>query len=196
MILFQGEATSNIFVVKKGYVRAFTILSNGNEAIVSIFGAGDYFPNIFDKAKANVSLFYYETMSDVILESFTSEEFMKQKGGDASTYADSSRRYLATLLHVNALMQVNAFEKLAYIMQYLAIRFGTTQAYNPYTRIDLKLTQQDLACLCNLSRETTNIQLMKLKTSGVVIERTKYYSVNLPALTKLIGDETISTVEL
>lgn len=194
IILYNGEATINVYVVRKGIVRAYTLLNNGAEVIIALFGPGDYFPVNFDRSKASVSLFYYETMDDGAIETYTISEFKSYIDNLDSEDDDSNRRYLSSLLHINALVQMTTLERLSHMLRYLALRFGTPLVGKTYTRIQLKLTQQDLANLCNISRETTNIELSKLKEKKIVTEKAKLYSINMSELNKFINDEIDETL--
>ena len=189
VLLYPGEASVSIYVVRKGIVRAYTLLNNGGEVIIALFGPGDFFPINFDQSKAPVSLFYYETMDEVTIETFTVAEFMSYKQDLTTDDEDSARRYLTSLLHINALVQMTSLERLCHTLRYLGLRFGTPLVGKMYSRIDVKLTQQDLANLCNMSRETTNIELGKLKNRKIVTENAKIYSVNMRELNKFIDDE-------
>lgn len=196
VLLYQGEASQFVYVINKGLVKAYTTLSNGSEVIIALFGPNDYFPASFNLEKAPVSLFYYETMTDGEITSLGAEEFNKYREERPSEYIEASKRYLGALLHINALVQLQAFDKVAYTLQHLAIRFGVPLRGNIFTRIDVKLTQQDLASLCDLSRETVSIELTKLKTKNAVVEKNKLYSVNLSILTILIDDDSLIGIEL
>ena len=44
VVVYQGEASFGVHVVRKGMVRAYSILASGNEVNVAIFGSGDFFP--------------------------------------------------------------------------------------------------------------------------------------------------------
>lgn len=190
IILYQGEAITNVHIVRKGIVRAYSILSNGNEVIVAMFGPNDYFPVGALYGAAPASLFYYETMSDGQIESMTLPEFVDYISQDKDEMARGSRRYMGALLHVNALGQATAAEQLAYTLRYLVLRFGVPLQGRVFTRIDIKLTQQDIARLCNVSRETASIELKKLKARNVITERGKLYSVNMGLLNKLLGEDS------
>ena len=184
-------------LIKDGVVRAYTILENGTEVIVALYGPGDFFPSSGSSARAVFSVFYYETMTPVVIESYLIDDFESVKGQMFREQPDYwSHRYLGALLHINALAQVTANKKLAYTIQYLSIRFGTELTGGKLTRIDLKLTQQDIAALCGLSRETVNIELNKLKADSVVSEKSKKYTVNMKALVKFIGDDAMPEIEL
>lgn len=59
IILYQGEASYGVNIIKEGVVRAYTILSSGNEVNVALYGKDDFFPveTAYDAAPA--TLFYY-----------------------------------------------------------------------------------------------------------------------------------------
>lgn len=194
ILLYRGEATVSVYVVRKGFVRAYTLLNNGAEVIVSLFGPGDYLPANFDQTKAPVSLFYYETMDDCTIERFTTNEFKLYK--EKLNSDDDDRRHLGSLLHINALVQMTSLERLSHMLRYLGLRFGTPLVGKMYTRINLKLTQQDLANLCNMSRETTNLELTKLKDKKIITEKAKIYSVNMSQLNKFIDDEIDESLQI
>lgn len=197
IVLYQGEATAQYHLIKEGIVRAYTILESGSEVIIAMHGPGDFFPSSTVSSKAAFSPFYYESMSPVIVESYSLDEFSDVYSSLLAAHPEYwSFRYLGALLHINALAQLSAHKKLAFTMQYLAIRFGVELTGALYTRIDIKLTQQDIAALCGISRETANIELTKLKKSGVVTEKSKYYSVNMKALVKLVGDDSMQDIIL
>lgn len=196
IMLYSGEATASVYVVRKGIVRAYTLLNNGGEVIIALYGPGDFFPVNFDQSKAPVSLFYYETMDEASIETFTISEFKTYRAEIESSDDDNARRYLGALLHINALVQMTSQERLCHTLRYLSLRFGTPLLNKVYTRIDLKLTQQDLANLCNMSRETTNIELNKLKQRKIVTEKAKLYSVNVRELNKFIDDEIDESLQI
>lgn len=185
-----------MYVVKTGIVKAYSVLSNGSEVIITLFGQGDYFPLSLDADNTTVALFYYEMMCDGELERYSFDEFNDYLQQAMSQSIKAERRYLGALLHISALAQVNAQEKLAHTMRYLALRFGEALSGGVYTRIGLKLTQQDIASLSNLSRETTNIELSKLKSLNIVVVRAKLYSVNLRMINKMIGDDIGQNIKI
>jgi CRP-like cAMP-binding protein len=196
IVLYQGESTNYISFVEEGIVRAYSILSNDNELNVSLFGEGDYFPVGLVFSKAPVALFYYETMTDCRITTYTIEEFQQYIKSQTDELEDASRRYIGALLHINAIGQATAFEKVAQTLKFLALRFGEKGVSKSYTKINIKLTQHDIAKLCNVSRETASMEITKLKNKSVLIEKNKFYSINLGLLTKYIGEGPADGVEL
>ena len=196
VILYQGEASVEVYAVVKGAVKAYAVLDSGSEAVVAIYGPGDYFPISFDYDKATVSLFFHETMNDGEIVAYNSAEFKSLEVPSTENSKDLSKIYISSLLQINALIQADAYKKLAHTLRYLAMRFGAKMPAKDFTKIDIKLTQQDIAELCNMSRETTNLELTKLKQKNAIMEQAKYYLVNLRCLNKIIGDELDTTLEI
>jgi CRP-like cAMP-binding protein len=189
ILLYQGEATSTVNLIHEGCIKVYTTLANGNEVIVALFGPGDYFPVGEIASSALTSLFYHETLVDSKIESIRVEEYVERLRNEPDLPQYYARRYQGALLHITALVQTTAYEKLAHTLRYLAMRFGTELVNKHYTRIDMQLTQKIIASLSNMSRETTSIELQKLKKQQIVLERNKYYSVDMQAITNLLGDE-------
>lgn len=171
-------------------VRAYTIHENGEEATIAFFGPNDLFPvgSIFEILP--VTLFYYEAFTECALVSYLPDELtsMLELNPMDELYR-YTKRYIGALLHVNALAQNVASLKIVHTLRYLAVRFGEKLPDDRHYKISIKLTQQDIAKLCNLSRETTNIELNKLKRNNHVTERSKHYVVNLAQLGKLVGEQ-------
>ena len=76
----------------------------------------------------------------------------------------------------------NAYQKIAIILDDIARRFG--QRIGKSIFINIPLTQKDIAAMVGLSRETTNIELEKLRKKGV-IEYIDHHHIKIPSLQKL-----------
>ncbi len=195
-IIYQGEATVTAYEITSGIIRAYTILSTGSEVNIALFGPGDYFPVEVLYESSPATLFYYETLTDAACVSGSAEELRSELAARPNTLASFNKRYVGALLHINALGQGTAYEKLAHTIRYLAMRFGLPLSGKGFVRIDMRLTQQDLANLANLSRETVSIELGRLKQKQAVVEKQKYYTVNTLRLNRLIGDEIVGDTQL
>ncbi len=194
IVLYQGEATTNIYKIKSGLVKCYTTLENGNEAIVALFGPNDYFP-VISRQDNIFSYFYHETMDETESELLFPDEYIKMRTGQ-TMLDEHHTKYLGALLHINALVQPSAYEKLAHTLRYLVIRFGEDMPIKKYKRIKIKLTQQTLANLANISRETASLELNKLKKQEVIIEKNKFYLVDTVAITTIFGDDIGQSLQL
>lgn len=198
IVFYQGETSSQSFRIKKGLVRAYIIHENGEEATVDFFGPKDIFPIAAPFSIAPIALFHYETVLDSICESYQAEELIEEleREGTQQELHRFARRYAGALLHVASLAQNSAYDKVAHTLRYLAISFGERLPDGHHYKIGLRLTQHDIAKLCNMSRETASIQLGVLKSNGIVREHGKHYVVYMDKLSVVTGDDGIAAIRL
>lgn len=180
-IFYQGEVPARSFRIVSGLVRAYIIHDSGEEATIAFFGPGDIFPVATAYDVLPVALFYYEAFSSCELEVASPEE-------SSADFPRLARRYVGALLHISALAQDTATGKVAYTLRYLAVKFGEKLPDGRHYKISIRLTQQDIAKLCNISRETTSLELTKLKKLLLIRERNKHYVVNLAKLSAEVGE--------
>lgn len=195
-VLYQGETPQYSFRIKKGLIRAYTIHENGDEATIAFFGPCDIFPIAAPFSITPIALFYYETVVDTVCECYTGSELIDELERDARHELKRfARRYAGALLHVASLAQNTARLKVAHTLRYLTLRFGEQLPDGQHTKINLRLTQHDLARLCNMSRETANLELGILRSEGVVMERAKKYVVHRQKLARITGDEATQAMQ-
>ena len=103
--------------------------------------------------------------------------------------------YTTATMHIYALEHSHAAEKLVYILQYLVARFGEP-AERGMTKIDLRLSHQDIAEMVGLTRETTAVELHRLKDRGLISYGRFSYAVNVPALVAATGSDEFENVEV
>lgn len=75
------------------------------------------------------------------------------------------------------------------MLHHLAQRYGSRKNRDLWI-IDLRLTQQHIANLCGLTRETTATELNRLKRQGIVQYRHYTYEVNLTKLLASMGEDS------
>lgn len=200
ILLYQGEVPTGVYKITSGLARASNISSNGDEKTVALYGPGDYFPVGFLFGRSPVALFYYEVIADSEVEFYTRSDFLSalKKEGELKPLEHMSAQYVSTLLQVNALGQTKARDRILRILQFLALRFGENSRLggSAYIKITVPFTQQDIGRLAGLTRETTAIELNKLKKEEALIVKKKYYTVNLKKLLSLVGEEELEGIEL
>lgn len=189
VILYKGEASNSIYIVSEGLVRAYNILDSGEERTVALFGPGEYFPVGVAFKNTPVALFYYETLLNSELEIYGLDEFDKimQNSG----YEDAKKlasQYVAMMLHVAALGHKSARNKVANMLQFLSLRYGESLTGQTFMRISIPLTQDDIARMSGLSRETVTVELGKLKSEGVIDVKKKQYLIHTKKLLKAIDE--------
>lgn len=192
-ILFQGEIPRNVFVLRDGFVRAYTVTSTGEERTIALYGKNDIFPITWVIGETNQSLFYYEAMTDVRVLTATKDAFMEaitkkpDEHGDLLSYIGN--QYTAMLFRITGLEQSRAIEKIGYTLYYLIFRYSRELPDGRY-RIEVKLTQSTLASLVGLTRESTTKNLKVLKDKKIIDYANSYYTVDKSKLELYLKEDT------
>ncbi|HSX05735.1 MAG TPA: Crp/Fnr family transcriptional regulator [Candidatus Saccharimonadales bacterium] len=198
-ILFQGEIPRGAMVLETGLVKVYGITTSGDQRTVTLLAAGDIFPveYVFDRSR--VSLYYYEALTDCTVLSLPKTQFIEALAKDPVLKDQIFQAYMAhytsATMHIYALEHSHAQEKLVYILQYLVARFGDKQP-NGLMKIDLRLSHQDIAEMVGLTRETTAVELHRLKDRGLIDYQRFSYYVNLPLLVQATGSDEFENVEV
>ncbi len=196
-ILFQGEIPNSAMVLASGLVKVYGITTGGDQRTVTLLSAGDIFPVecVFDKSR--VSLYYYEALSDCTVLSLSKNQFLAALESDDALKTQVFQSYMAhytsATMHIYALEHSHAQEKLVYILQYLVARFGEKQP-NGLTKIALRLSHQDIAEMVGLTRETTAVELHRLKDRKLIDYQRFAYYVNVPLLVQATGSDEFENV--
>ncbi len=189
--MYQGEIPKDINIIQDGVVRAYNILSNGEERTIELLSEGDIVASHWAFGHAPATLYYYSAFTDVILQCLHRDEFEKrlQDAQFARAVMESTaRRLAASTMHVNALLQTYAGAKVAHGLQLLLLSSGK-KLPNGMFKINIRLTQQDIADLVGITRETAALELNKLKTKKIIAYKGFTYTVNYEALIRRSGGD-------
>jgi CRP-like cAMP-binding protein len=196
-ILFQGEIPNSVMVLASGLVKVYGITTGGDQRTVTLLSAGDIFPVecVFDKSR--VSLYYYEALTDCTVLSLAKAQFLtaleSREDLKAQVFQSYMAHYTSATMHIYALEHSHAQEKLVYILQYLVARFGEKQP-DGMTKIALRLSHQDIAEMVGLTRETTAVELHRLKDRKLIDYQRFAYYVNVPLLVQATGSDEFENV--
>ena len=198
-LLYQGEVPAMVFFIKSGVVKLYNITSQGEERTVSYVTDGFFLPTewIFDKAP--VALYYYDTFTDCEIYRIPKDELIEvlnQNPKAARALLDRAMTmYLGATMHLHALEQSKARQKLLYIMQYLTLRFGK-KIDESRSKIDLRLTHQEIANLIGITRETVSSEISKLAKEGVLKVTDSTYVINTDKAIRILGDDDFKELSL
>ena len=198
-IIFQGDAPQGVYVIKSGLVKVYGITSEGDQHTVTLLSAGDVFPMSWVFGKTSVCMYYFDAASDCQLLIVPKKDYQRILELDVELKEQIFQNYLshcvAATMHVFALEHSHAQDELIYILQYLTTRFGEKQP-GGMTKIDLRLSHQDIAEMVGITRETAAVELHKLKDKGYIDYQRFIYSVDIPKLQRLKGDEDLGEVNM
>lgn len=199
ILIYQGEVPRQAYVVLSGVFKTYRLGNFGEEQIVGFRTKGDIFSEPWIFGKTSSTLFYYEAMEDsevltverqVLLDLIDNNKEVRDHIFDYMVNG-----YTGLLMQVTALEQSRAAEKLLLMMYYLMFRYGKETAPGTF-RVDLHLTHTTLGSLMGLTRETTTMELGRLKRKKVLTYDSKGYEIYRRELERRLGDESFRGLHL
>lgn len=169
-ILDGFHAPQGVFLIKEGFVKAFTITKSGQENLMLIHDAGEFIPLIWALDGAHPEGLCYQAMTDVTVlktskerlrssmdeNTWLSREILKQSVNIITAYAQ----------RIQTLGLRTAQERLIAELISLTERFGKT--HGKEVLIDAPITHQEIADSINMNRETASRALGVLFEKGLV----------------------------
>lgn len=199
ILIYQGEVPRQAYIVLSGVFKAYRLGNFGEEQIVGFRTQGDMFPETWIFGKTSSALYYYEALEDsevltvekpVLLDLIENRPEIKQTVFDYIV-----NNYTGLLMQITALEQSRAAEKLLLMMYYLMFRYGKEVSSGVY-HVNLRLTHTTLGSLMGLTRETTTMELGRLKRKNIVTYDSKGFMIYRQALERRLGDESFSSLRL
>lgn len=184
VICFQGAAFTHVFMVTSGIVKFYDIDGAGSERTISFFAHPDVFPIIWLLHQPPAGqLYYYEAVSDASCLSLPvkeAREFITLNPKLLMSILDGlTRTYINLIGRVQNLERSHLVEKLEFVLYWLALRIGTVE--NRIARIDAIITQEDIARLAGVTRESMSLAIHKLGSETMWRENHSTY-INLSKL--------------
>lgn len=195
VILFQGEAPQFGFVIKHGIVKTYNLNTDGDEQLVYFNTTLDIFPMAWIMAKASVSLYYYQAITNCELYRLSRQAYLDFIQKDKALLLHELERYVSKdvnkTMRLNALLYSKAGDKILNTLHYLIHSHGINLK-GDLVKINITLTHQDLANLTGLRRETVAVEMNKLKKDGLIYYRRRaLYHINLAMIKKRLADQFI-----
>lgn len=171
ILIYQGEVPRQAYVVKSGAFKAYHLNKMGEEQITGFRTAGDVFPETWLFGQTSSALYYYEALEDSVVYSVEKSSFMELVNSSPELQRQMLdyfvNNYTSLLMQINALEQSRAAEKLLLMLYYLRFRYGKEVKPGEF-HLGISLTHTTLAGLLGLTRETTTIELGRLKRKEII----------------------------
>ena len=192
IIIHQGEKPKYVYAVRTGVVESYNLTGGGDCRTNAFEIADDIIPMSWAFSKTAGALFYYRAYTDCELWTIRKQDFML-KLTESHRFLDAMldrqlKGYVGAKLKIDALSRQHSFMKLLYIFRYLSLRYGREFDTNK-SKLQIPMTQQEIANLSGLTRETTTLEIIKLKNKGIISSDHRYYTVNIDLLNDEIDDD-------
>lgn len=178
IVLRAGDQRSAAFYLKRGYVKDSASSRDGREFTLFIFKPEDIFSYswIFNKIHNGHS---FRAMGECTILEKNRESFLlflEQNPDVQFMIAQNiSIRMRGLMQRMEQMAFGSATQKVASIILILGERFAKSE--NGMINIPLKLTQQDIADLIGISRETASIEINKLTVQNIITHASGRYSI-------------------
>lgn len=197
-VLYQGEVPRSACVISEGIIKVFNISQQGDEQIIMYHIAGEFFPASWIFEKAPGALFFYEAVTDCIISYVPRRlvlEFMFAKPERTKILVSYFvTNYSAFLIRVNGLEQSRARDKLLYLLYFLSERYSNTGSSKAI--IPMNLTHQNIASMVGLTRETTAVEIGKLKKDEILTYAKQQYTVDMTKILSEIGEDAFAGMSI
>lgn len=164
------DEPEGVYIIKQGFVKAFTITKGGLENLLLVHDTGEFIPLIWALDGSHTEGLCYEAMSDVTVlktskeklrsamsdNEWLSQEILKQSVHIITTYSQ----------RIQALEYRTARERIVAELLNLAEMFG--KKHGKKVLIDAPITHQDIANSINMTRETASRALGLLFEEGLL----------------------------
>lgn len=178
----EGDAPDNLLAIQDGFIKVTSLDDEGNERLLWIAGRHDIVPTEHLFSLDTPLDFFYTALSDGTAHDINKVRLLDYAKTNSSFMAEiaamMSSHYDDLLQRINSIEQASVRDKLIATLRYLALRFGTGDHVDLY-KLGLELTQQDFAEMIGSTRETTSVELHKLRRDGLVNYNRAGFIINL-----------------
>lgn len=169
MLIRADDDPQGIFCLSKGYVRQYTISNCGNELSLHILKPISYFPMVW-AINGTPNVYFFEALTEVEVGRAPRDKvvnFIKDKPTLLfSLMSELLEDYAETLTRVEHLVFSDAYRRVISILIYIAKHFGEEKGNSII--VHHRFTQQDIATLVGVARETASIEMSKLEKKGLI----------------------------
>ncbi len=169
ILIRADDDPQGIFCLTKGYVREYTISKAGFELTLHILKPISYFPMVW-AVNGTPNVYYFEALTEVEVGRAPKEQvvdFIKDKPTIIfELLSELIEDYAESLKRIEHLVFSDAYRRVISILIYIAKHFGETSGNT--IKIGHHFTQQDIATLVGIARETASNEMVKLEKKGLV----------------------------
>lgn len=172
------EHLDAIWFIKDGFIKRFQILPNGTIRTQAFYGPGDIFPltyvfkTVYDREiYSGPETYYYEALSKTVVQRYEGKRLAASLKKQPLLYKDllsvAGMRFFSNIHLIENHGLADARKKLAHMLYFYTQMYG--RKYAKGYEISLPFTQQDIADLLSLTRETVSTSMQYLKQKDLIV---------------------------
>ena len=168
-LIRADDNPQGIFYLTKGYVRQYAISKTGIELTLQILKPIAYFPLIW-AINGAPNIYFYEALTSVEVGRAPKDQvvsFIKNKPAVIlELMSKLLGDYAETLSRIEHLVFSDAYRRVISVLIYIAKHFGKESKQG--IMVHHRFTQQDIATLVGVARETASIEIGIIERKGLV----------------------------
>jgi CRP/FNR family transcriptional regulator len=169
MLIRADDDPQGIFCLTKGYVRQYSISKTGLELTLRILKPISYIPMVW-AINGTPNIYFFEALTPVEVGRAPRKQvvnFIKDKPAVMfELISVLLEDYAESLNRIEHLVFSDAYRRVISVLLYIAKHFG--EEHKRGVMVHHHFTQQDLATLIGIARETANTELVKLERRGLI----------------------------
>ncbi|OGK62114.1 hypothetical protein A2334_04625 [Candidatus Roizmanbacteria bacterium RIFOXYB2_FULL_38_10] len=169
MLIRADDDPQGIFCLLKGYVRQYTISKTGYELSLHILKPISYFPMVW-AINGTPNVYFFEALTPVEVGRAPRDKvvnFIKDKPTVIfELMSELLEDYAETLKRVEHLVFSDAYRRVISILLYITKHFG--EPTDKGILVGHRFTQQDIATLVGVTRETASLEMIKLEKKKLI----------------------------
>jgi len=170
MLIRADDDPQGIFCLTKGYVRQYTISKTGFELSLHILKPISYFPMVW-AVNGTLNVYFFEALTPVEVGRAPRDQlvnFIKDKPVVIfELLSELIEDYAESLTRIEHLVFSDAYRRVISVLLYISKHFGEEHSSGGMI-INHRFTQQDIATLVGVARETASNELVKLEKKGLI----------------------------
>lgn len=171
MLLYGGDTVSEVYVLRKGTAKMYDIDQQGNEKVLHIIKPPCLMPLTALRGAGQVTEWFYGSITDCEVYAIPYAEAERRMAAD-SRLTEYLLRQIAgetheLLVRVSSLGKTDARGKLAYVLRFLAVCHANERR-GSWRRVTFPVSQQLLADMIGMTRESTAINMKRLRELGII----------------------------
>lgn len=169
-VIHGFDEPKGIYLIKKGFVKSYSVSKSGQENMMFIHGAGEIIPMPWALDGNNKTGLSYEAMSDTTILRAPKDKLRVAMGSNPWLSQEMLKQAVNTITLYTKRIQTLEFrstrDRICSQLLYLSERFG--EKHGKEILINAPITHQDIADSINMTRETASRALEILFKEGII----------------------------
>lgn len=179
IIVRAGETPSNVYYIKEGYTKTYSVTESGEEKILVIYPPG-FMTSIVVVVGNLENKWYIEALTDVVLLKSTRDEFLKFIASDTNILNEINRKLIKILGWFTDRIDVLEYSKASsrVISDLLVLAEDFSEKKEKGVIFKIPITHKDIAGRTAMTRETASREISKLEKKRLITYKNRHIVIN------------------